>query len=275
MTEGGSGVLLRAVIVDDEPAARDAVRTLLESVPQVEVVGEAADGGEAVTILRELRPDLLFLDIQMPDRDGFAVIEALGEEIPRCVILVTAHSEYAHRAFEVHAVDYIVKPFGRPRFVDAVERALHRLEADEALGMRETLRSLMNSLADESSNDGDRAAVSPARAGRIGVRTGNRTVLVDVGDIDWIEADGDLVRLHVQGQVHLVRGPLRALEANLSSGRFLRIHRSVVVNLDRVGALHRMRDGSGDVALRSGVRLRVSRGRWDDLVRGLELDWEA
>ena len=266
---------VRAVIADDEPEGRDAVRTLLADVPEVEVVGEASNGADAVVVIGHHRPDLLFLDIQMPDRDGFAVLDALGDDIPRGLIFVTAHSEHAHRAFEVHAIDYVMKPFGRPRFLSAVRRALLRLEADEALGMRQTLRSLARGLEVDrhrpSAVEGSVTVGGGARPARIGVRVGNRTTLVDVDEIDWVEADGDLVRLHVGDRIHLLATRMHELEAMLADTGFLRIHRSIIVNLDRVRVLHRDRDGSGTVALESGVQLGVARGRWDELQTALGL----
>lgn len=274
-TDAAGPPRFRAVVVDDEPASREAVRTLLATIAAVELVGEASNGSEAVALVRRTRPDLLFLDVHMPDTDGFGVLEALGDDIPGAVVLVTAHGEYAQRAFEVHALDYVMKPFGRPRFVAAVERALQRLEADEALGMKETLRSLLQSLDADRAGDAASATPTVTAARRIGVRTGNRTVLVDVDDIDWIEADGELVRLHVGDRIHLLRGPLRDLEAMLGEGRFVRVHRSAIVNLGRVEVLHRERDGSGSVALRTGVRLRVARGRWEELLEALQLDWKS
>ena len=267
------GAPVRAVIADDEPEGRDAVRTLLADVQGVEVVGEAADGAAAVKVVRETRPDLLFLDIRMPDLDGFAVLDRLGDDIPRGVIFVTAHSEHAHRAFEVHALDYLTKPFGRPRFLAAVRRALRRLEAEEALGMRETLHSLVQGLElDRAGARADAEALVPGGVpARIGVKSGSRTTLVAVGDIDWAEADGDLVRLHAGEKIHLVTSRMRELEALLPAGRFFRIHRSIIVNLGRVRVLHRDREGGGAVALESGVQLRVARGRWEELESALGL----
>lgn len=264
---------MRAVIVDDEPEGRAAVRTLLADLPEVEVVGEAANGADAIALIEQRRPDLLFLDIQMPDRDGFAVLEAL-DDIPRGLIFVTAHSEHAHRAFEVHAIDYVMKPFGRPRFLGAVRRALLRLEADEALGMRETLRSVAQGLElDRRRPSAVEGSVPPragARPARIGVRVGNRTTLVEVDDIDWVEADGDLVRLHVGDRIHLLATRMHELEAMLGDA-FLRIHRSIIVNLARVKVLHRDRDGGGTVVLESDVQLGVARGRWEALQAALGL----
>lgn len=271
----GDGERVRAVIVDDEPAGREAVRTLLSDVPAVEVVGEAASGAQAVAKVRELGPDLLFLDIRMPDLDGFAVLDALGERVPRGVLFVTAHSEHAHRAFEVHALDYVMKPFGRPRFLAAVHRALRRLEADAALGMKETLRSIAQGLELDRVDPGTAAAgvaVPPGSSPmRIGVRVGNRTTLVDVDEVDWIEADRELVRIHVGERIHLLSARMRDLEVMLPEGDFSRIHRSIIVNLTRIRTLHHDRDGSGSVTLANGVQLRVARGRWGELQEALGL----
>lgn len=276
----------RAVVVDDEPAGRAAVTTFLAEVPSIDVVGEACDGKEAIALVERTRPDLLFLDVQMPDRDGFAVLEALGDAVPRGLVLVTAHGEYAEHAFDVHAVDYVTKPFGRPRFMAAVGRALHRLAAEEALDMSRTLRSVVESLrldreASEAVREGgslveptpttSASPEAPSVPTRIGVRLGTRTTLVDVPEIDWIEADGDLVRLHVGDRVHLLQARMRELEVMLGRVRFLRIHRSTIVNLERVDVLHRDPDGGGSVGLRTGLRLRVARSRWRALEEALGL----
>jgi two-component system LytT family response regulator len=268
----------RAVIVDDEPAAREAVRTLLEGVPSVEVVGEAATARQAVETVRAQAPDLLFLDVQMPDRDGFSVLAELGADVPPGVVLVTAHDEYAHRAFEVHAVDYVMTPFGRPRFLEAAERALRRLVAEPALSVRETLRSLVRSVRgapDAAAAVLETAGTAAGPSARIGVRVGSRTTLVELTDIDWVEADRDLVRVHVGERVHLVSGRMRDFEAVLDPTRFLRVHRSAIVNLDRVVVLDRDRDGGGSVVLASGLQLRVARGRWDELEQALGLRWKG
>ncbi len=265
----------RAVIVDDEPAAREAVSTFLADEPRVEIVGEAGDGDAAVEVVRRTAPDLLFLDVQMPDRDGFGVLEALGDAVPPGVVFVTAHDEHALRAFEVHALDYVLKPFGRPRFEAAVARALRRLEAEDALAARRTLATLLEGrrtaggAAGQLTSDRDEEAPRPPR--RLGVRVGARTVLVPVEEVEWAEADGDYVRLHAGGKVHLLAARMHALEAALGHGRFLRIHRSVLVNLDRVRELVRDPDGGGHVLLDNSVRLRVARGRWDALEGALSL----
>jgi two-component system LytT family response regulator len=265
---------LRAVIVDDEPDARDVVRTLLGAHAGIRVVGEATNGRDAVALVRRERPDLVFLDVQMPDLDGFGVLEELGEEVPRAVVFVTAHDEHAIRAFELHALDYVLKPFGRPRFDAAVARAIERLSALDALSLQRTLASMADGrrsrqeppselAAEAGANEGPSARPAPLR--RIGVRNGSRITLVDVEAIDWIEADGDYVRIHAGPARHLVLQRLHALEDALEPGAFVRIHRSVLVNVSRIRELHRESDGGGSIVLRDGVRLRVARGRWDEL----------
>ena len=194
--------LVRAVVVDDEPAARDVIRTLLAEHPRVVLVGEAGNGRDAVELVRRTRPDLLFLDIGMPDADGFTVLSELGADVPRGVVFVTAHDEYAVRAFEVYALDYLLKPFGRPRFAAAVTRALESLNALDALTLQRALGSRNAGRADGEGPEGVATLdppVTPERrpVRRIGVRTGTRVVLVEGERIDWLEAWGDYARIHV------------------------------------------------------------------------------
>jgi two-component system LytT family response regulator len=265
---------VRAMIVDDEPVARDAVRALLAEHSTITVVGEAANGREAASEIQRLKPDLLFLDIQMPDEDGFALLERLGADVPTGVIFVTAHDQHAVRAFEVHALDYLLKPFGRPRFAAAVERALDRLRALDALTLRRTLESIaddrrrVQEAPAELSTGGD-PAVSPTR---IGVRTGGKLILVDVESIDWVEASGDNARIHSGNRSWVITQRMHVLEKFFSRSDFARIHRSLIVNLQRVKELHRDADGAGTVVLTTGVRLRVARARWDALQRALRME---
>ncbi len=266
--------VLRAVIVDDEPNAREVVLTLLAANAGVRVVGEAANGSEAVELIRAERPDLVFLDVQMPDLDGFGVLEALGADVPRGIVFVTAHDEHAVRAFEMHALDYLLKPFGRPRFDAAVARAVERLQALDALSLQRTLASMADDrrAAGEPASDlilGDSS--KPATPRRIGVRNGARTTVVDIEHIDWVEASGDYARIHAGKARHLVLQRMHALERALDGGAFLRIHRSVIVNISRIRELHREPDGSGSLVLHDGVRLRVARGRWEALQEALEI----
>jgi two-component system LytT family response regulator len=278
---------VRAVVVDDEPSAREVVVTLLAEHARVRVIGEATNGREAVELVRRVRPDLLFLDIEMPDDDGFRVLESLGADVPRGVVFVTAHDEHAIRAFDVHALDYVLKPFGRPRFRAAVDRALERLRALDALTLQRTLASIAHDRAaapgpagelslgpaDEAEEERD-GGPAPRRAAprRLGVRTGTKVVLVDVAAIDWVEAYGDYARIHAGTQTHLVSQRMHALEQMLEAGEFVRIHRSLIVNLQRVREMHRESDGGGAIVLANGVRLRVARGRWESLQAALRME---
>jgi len=271
--------VVRAVVVDDEPAARDVITTLLADHTAIDVIGEATNGREAVALIRRTKPDLVFLDIQMPDQDGFGVIEALGDDVPRGIVFVTAHDEHAIRAFDVHALDYVLKPFGKPRFSAAVTRALERLSALDALTLQRTLASMADdrrvgrepagelAIGELSKDD---ARPTPPR--RLGVRTGTKTLIVDVESIDWVEALGDYARIHAGQRTHLVAQRMHALERLLEAGDFIRIHRSLIVNLKRVRELHRESDGSGFIVLHDRVRLRVARGRWESLQMALEME---
>jgi two-component system LytT family response regulator len=266
----------RAVIADDEPAAREVLSGFLDDVSMISVIGEARNGKEAVEVVRRLSPDLLFLDVQMPDRDGFGVLDALGDDVPRGVIFVTAHDEHALRAFEVHALDYILKPFGRPRFDAAVARAVRRLEADDAWSLRRTLAAMVAerrtpAVAATLAGASDSAGTS-GHARRFAVRRNERTVLVNVDDVDWIEADGDYVRLHTGAIVHLLATRMHSVESRLDPQRFHRIHRSTIVRLQRVRELRRSDDGGGVVVLENGVQLRVARNRWATLEAALSLE---
>ena len=278
--ESRSGAV-RAVVVDDEPTARDVVMTLLAEYPMVEVVGQATNGKEAVQLVRQLNPDLLFLDIQMPDQDGFGVLEALGDDVPRGIVFVTAHDEHAIRAFDVHALDYVLKPFGRPRFRAAVTRALEGLQAMDVLTMQRTLASMAADRADSlpagELSIGETAAdssskVKPTTPRRIGVRNGAKITLVDIDAIDWVEASGDYARIHAGKGTYLVSQRMHALERLLEAREFVRVHRSLIVNVKRIKELHRDPDGGGTLVLTDGVRLRVARGRWEAMERALEME---
>jgi len=268
--------VVRAVIVEDEPAARTALLTLLADEPRIEVAGMATNGREALDIVRRLQPDLLFLDIQLPDLDGFQVLDALAGNVPRGLVFVTAHDEHAIRAFEVHALDYVLKPFGRPRFNAAVVRALERLSAQDALTLQRTLASMAEDRRVGNRDIGELAVgrTAPESTGeprprRLLVRNGARVVVVDIETIDWIEASGDYVRIHAGARAYLVSERMHALETLLDPASFLRVHRSLIVNLGRVRELSRDADGGGSVVLLDGVRLRVARSRWDVLVAAL------
>jgi two-component system LytT family response regulator len=240
---------LRVVIVDDEPPARDKLRRYLAEDPRVRVVGEAGDGLTAVEAIETERPDLVLLDVQMPEMDGFEVLAALEvEPLPR-IVFVTAHDEHAVRAFEVRALDYLLKPVDRSRL-------------DEAVGRAATAR--VDPESDPRRVLADVREIAPPLT-RFLVRTRGRLQLVPVAEVDWIGAAGNYVELHVGDKSHLVRGTLQALEGRLPKGSFTRIHRSSIVNLDRVRALHPWSHGDLQVELVDGTQLRLSRRYRDRL----------
>ena len=231
----------RAIIVDDEDLARQVIREMLQSHPEVEIAGECANGFEAVRLSAELKPDLLFLDIQMPKLDGFEVLELIGSEV--AIVFVTAHDEHALRAFEVHAVDYLLKPFTAERFNAALERAKERIG-----GKLPAPAELMM------------AARAPGQyAERIVVKDGTRVQIIPVGKLDYAEAQDDYVALASAGKKHLKQQTISSLETALDPKNFVRIHRSYLVNLERVARLEPYSKDSHVVILNDGARLPVSR----------------
>jgi two-component system LytT family response regulator len=240
---------VRVLIIDDEEMARQRLRRLLAREDDVDVIGEACDGVQAVESIRTLAPDLIFLDVQMPEVDGFAVLERLRPQTPPAVVFVTAHDDYAVRAFEVHAVDYLRKPFDAGRFKEAFARARRRLADGEA---EERARKLDALLAQVEAHP-------PRSRERLMVRSDGRLYFVRIDDIDWVEAAGNYVKLHVGRDTHLMRETMAGVEKMLDRSRFLRIHRSAIVNLDRVREMQPWFSGEYTVILRDGTQLRLSR----------------
>jgi two-component system, LytTR family, response regulator len=248
--------IVRALIVDDEPVARAALRDLLGDVAWAECVGEAVDGVEAVAAIRQLRPDLIFLDVQMPGMSGIEVLERAAADV--AVIFTTAHDEYAMTAFELGAIDYLLKPFAKERFLRALERARPHVESRRVSAMPSVPLAERLALA-ASSNSPNKQPLS-----RLFVRDRGQVIPVPVADIVHCDADGDYVAIHAAGRRYLVYLNLSDLAARLDPERFIRIHRSHLVNLDRVSAMvpHdanrlevRMDDGSRAVASRAGTQL--------------------
>jgi two-component system LytT family response regulator len=240
-------VSVRVLIVDDEPLPRERVRTLLLEHADMEVVGECADGRTAVEAILALRPQLVFLDIQMPELDGFGVIEALaGEELP-AIIFVTAYDEYAIRAFEVDAVDYLLKPLQPARFEKALARALAGLtEAHDNTTRR--LREFV-----------ERAERARGYCARFVIRSAQKLYFVRTDDVDWIDSAANYVQLHAAGRTHLVRDTIAAVEARLDPERFVRVHRSLIINIDSVSSIEPTSHGEYAVAMKDGARLTTSR----------------
>lgn len=245
---------VRALIVDDEPLARQRLRTLLKGEPDIEVVGECSDGEEAVAAVRELRPDLLFLDVQMPVLDGFGVLEALGPEQLPAVIFVTAYDTYAIRAFEVNALDYLLKPFDRDRFRKALQRARAQITKEPSAMTGDQLGALLEDIHPERAATGGRPPLE-----RLVIKSSGRVFFLRAEEIDWIEAAGNYLRLHVGNDMHLLRDTMNNLEARLHPDKFLRIHRSTMVNLERVKELQPWFHGDYKVILLDGTELTLSR----------------
>ena len=256
----GDGEVLRIVVVDDEAPARAFVRSVLAEEPTVRIVAECPDGPSAVEAIRREAPDLVLLDVQMPEMDGFGVLETVGLDAMPEVVFVTAHEEFTLQAFAVHAFDYILKPCAPERLLAAVRQVRDRVAvaADDAL--EERLRALV---AEFRAGAGDPAG---RWARRLTVREGDRIRFVRLADVDWIEAARNYVRLHVGAERHVVRISLQALVRRLDPAQFVRIHRSAVVNLDRVREVQAWVGGEYVAMLADGQKLRVSRGYRDALL---------
>ena len=249
---------IRALIVDDEPAARDAIRSLLAGDHDIHVVGECADGHSALRAIASMSPELLFLDVQMPEMDGFTMLRQLDPARLPVVVFVTAFDQYALRAFDVHATDYLLKPFDDERFRDAVSRAKQSVRAGQLGRLSEELRALLDGVAPTST--ARTAAAGGPYLKRLVIKSGGRVTLLNVRDIDWIEAEGDYVKIHVAKAWHLLRETMKRLEAQFDPTRFVRIHRSTIVNVERIKELQPYFRGEYVVILHDGKSLKLSRG---------------
>jgi len=237
---------IRTLVVDDEPVARARMRSLLQDEQDIEIIGEYESGPDAMTAIEHSSPDLVFLDIQMPQMDGLQLARALGDRMP-AVVFVTAYDEYALRAFEVHALDYVLKPFSAERFKAALVHA------------RQHLSKRRMTVA------GETAPPSLQRRDRLVIKSSGRIYFVRTHEIDWCEAAGNYVRLHVGPQTHLVRGTMGYLESQLDSAQFVRVHRSTIVNVDRIQELRSSFNGEYIILLHDKTRLTLSRGYRDGL----------
>jgi two-component system LytT family response regulator len=239
---------IRVLVVDDEPLARAMVREMLDSDPEAEIVGECSNGRDAISAIKSLAPDLIFLDVQMPGLGGFDVLDAFkNQQLPR-IIFVTAYDQYAVRAFDVHALDYLLKPFDRERFMTAWERAKTHIDKDQLDRRDRRLLALLEDLK-----------AGPTFIERLVVKTAGRVFFLDVADIDCIEAEGNYVRVHNGSKSYLLRETISGLSAQLDPKKFLRIHRSAIVRLDRIKELQPWFHGEYHVILESGKQLTLSR----------------
>ena len=223
---------IRAILVDDEPLARANIAVLLRDDPEIQILGECGSGEEALMQIRDLKPDLVFLDVQMPECDGFDVLELLGSNLPPAIIFVTAYDQYALRAFETGALDYLLKPFDNARFTRALDRAKQKIAGSKG---------------------------QPSKLERLAIHSAGEVTFVDVASIDWIEAADYYAALHVGPKTHLVRRSLSDLEQDLDPATFCRIHRSTIVNLKRVQGLKLGEDGEYTLQLAGGVGVKLSR----------------
>ena len=250
---------IRTLIVDDEPLARAKIRSLLAEEPDVVIVGEAGNGEDAVALIENEHPALVFLDVQMPEMDGFGVIEAIGADRMPLVIFATAYDEYALQAFDVCALDYVTKPIDRDRFADALRRAKTRLAATPAADASAQLQPLVAHLGRQQQ-----------RSARLAIKTDGRLLFLRTAEIDWVEAVDNYAKLHVGKETHVVRDTLMRLEQRLPAGRFLRIHRSTIVNVDRVREIQPWFQGEWVVILQDGTRLTTGRSYRQRLQRFIE-----
>ena len=251
--------MIRTLIVDDEPLARDRVKRLLRDEEDIEVVGECGNGKDAIDFIKSKNPDLVFLDIQMPEKSGLDVVKSLGGKRFPTIVFVTAYDKYALQAFDVHALDYLLKPFNRERIKRAVARAREQVEHRRMGNLDERLNSLIADLRSEKKY-----------LERLVVKSVGRVFFLKTEEIDWIEAAGTYVKLHVGRDSHMIRETMNGIEAMLDPDKFLRIHRSTVVNIDRIKELHPMFSGDYAVILRDGTELALSRNYRDRFIELFE-----
>lgn len=259
----------KALIVDDEPLAHDVVQVMLKNFPQIEVIGTATNGKDAVQLIDHHQPDLVFLDIQMPDLDGFGVLKNI-QHIPTAIVFTTAYDQYALKAFEVNAIDYLLKPFDEARFQQALQHTFAFLKGKQQSHLQERLESLLadymrlqkQSAALDTSNT---SLHKPPYITRVWVKIKQKLVLLQVQNIDWVEATGDYVTLHTGHQKHLLNESMQSLEQKLDPQHFLRIHRSTLINLNRIKELQPHFNGEFYITLHDNTRLKSSRSYREQL----------
>jgi len=245
---------IRALIADDEALARKFIRRMLKDNHDVEIVGECSNGKDAIAMIRKQNPDVVFLDVQMPEMDGFAVLESIGvDQLPE-IIFTTAYEQYAIRAFELHALDYLLKPFDQARFKDAIQHAKARFRSQRQKDGRLQMSALLESIKNK-----------PQYLERLVIKTGGRITFLSTDEINWIEADDKYVHLHTGKVSPMVRQTLNAMEAQLDPRKFSRIHRSAIVNVERIKELQPLFSGEHSILLEDGTKLTLSRSYKDKL----------
>lgn len=258
---------IRVLVVDDESLAREALRVMLGDDPEIEVIAECRNGREAVALIREQSPDVVFLDIQMPEVDGFQVVEAVGAVRMPVTIFVTAYDKHALRAFEAHALDYLLKPFDYDRFNTALQRAKTFVRQQQLGEISESLLAVLQDLKSKNGetppgadNGKPEGAAHQEPIERVGVKSGGRIYFLKTEEIDWVEGAGDYLTLHAGSQTHLIRETMGNFHARLNPQKFLRIHRSTIVNVERIKDIRPLFKGDYGITLTSGIRLKASRG---------------
>lgn len=245
---------LTALIVDDEPIARKYIREMLKGDREIDVVGEAGNGKKAAKMLAELQPDIVFLDIQMPEMDGFALLQTLDAETMPCIIFTTAYEEHAIRAFEFHALDYLLKPFDEARFAAATAHAKRSLARGRATVQAKQIAELLDSMSSKE---------RPPE--RLLIKKQGRIIFLKIADIDWIKADDKYLQLFTGRVSHLVRQTLQSFKSKLDPSKFVQINRSVIVNVDRICELHPMFNGEHEVQIADGTTFPLSRSHRNEL----------
>src|SRR5690242_2514897 len=243
---------IRAVIADDETLARKFIRRMLKEEPDVEIIGECANGKEAVSMIRSERPDLIFLDVQMPEKDGFAVLQSIPE-LPE-IIFTTAYEQYAIRAFDLHALDYLLKPFDQARFKDAIKYAKERFRSERQNDGRMQISALLENIKNKAQY-----------LERLVIKAGGRISFLRTDEINWVEADDKYVHLHTSKAKPMVRQTLSAMETQLDPTKFRRVHRSAIVNVERIAELQPLFSGEYSILLQDGTKLTLSRNYKDKL----------
>ena len=239
---------IRTLIVDDESLARERIRNMLASDARIEIIGECGNGQDAIDAIQALSPDLVFLDVEMPGIDGFGVLEALPRERIPTIIFVTAYDQYAVRAFEVYALDYLLKPFDQERFDKAVDRAKAQLSSQHSDALSERILSALEEIK-----------TRPIHLESLVIKMNGHVFFIKADEIDWLEAEGNYVRLHAGKESYLLRDTISALESQLDPKKFIRVHRSAIVNIDRITELQPWFHGEYRIILGEGVQLTLSR----------------
>ncbi|HEY9285680.1 MAG TPA: LytTR family DNA-binding domain-containing protein [Pyrinomonadaceae bacterium] len=268
---------IRALIVDDESLAREALLVMLNDDPEMEVVAECRNGKEAVTVIREQSPDVVFLDIQMPELDGFQVVEEVGAARMPVTVFVTAYDKHALRAFEAHALDYLLKPFDHDRFNTALQRAKTFVRQQRLGEISESLFALLRDMKlktgkshSETDDIESGKATHKGSVDRVAIKSGGRIYFLKTREIDWVEGAGDYLTLHSGSQTHLIRETMGNFHARLDPQKFLRIHRSTIVNVERIKDIRPLYKGEYVVTLTSGIGLKASRGYRHELQQLLD-----